>query len=538
MSTHSHIPITIWSTSDLHGFRCTPGHHPLMSDLNRMHALARMIEARRRELGRSFFWFDNGDAYQGAPLADYIMSDLRNGEARLHPMTEWFRQSGCDAFVPGNHEFNYGQHTALRLAEQFPAPWLSANIVLEDTNEPLFGTPYRIWTTEEGARIALLGLTTSYIPAWEQPAHIEGLRFLSAVETAKRYIPLLREEQKADVVIVSYHGGFEADPDSGTATEPFTGENEGYRLCTELNGIDVLLTGHQHRQIEGVRIGHTPVLQPGSHGSNVAEAKLLLQQADSGRWTVASVSTRLIPVDSTEPASAPEWLRPYEADITSRLNRPLGRIIGDMRIRNPKEARRVKHPFVQWLNEAQMEAAGVDVSLTALMDDHAPGFGPVVTDRDIAANYPYPNTLAVLRLNGRQVKEALERSACYFTINNKGELAVSDEFQSPKPQPYNYDMWEGITYTLDISRPLGERVTELLYRGQPLSLEQELDVVMNHYRANGGGGYDMFIGAPVVKHIHREVIELLAEALYAKPEWHARLTENWRVIGQRGKEYI
>ncbi|MCR2804154.1 bifunctional metallophosphatase/5'-nucleotidase [Paenibacillus soyae] len=531
-ATHS-ATVTIWSTSDLHGFRCTPSQHPLMTNVHRMNELSRMILQSKQSLGRRFFWFDNGDAYQGAPLTDSFMNELKKGEDRRHPTTEWFRQTGCDAFVPGNHEFNYGRDAAQKIAGQSPIPWLSANIVEALTGEPLFGTPYRVWTTEEGVRVALLGLTTAFIPAWERPEHIEGLQFLSAVETAKRWVPLLREKHAADIVIVSYHGGFESNLEDGTPAEPFTGENEGYRLCTEVRGIDVLLTGHQHRLIGDARVDRTLVVQPGSYGTHVGEATLELTKREGSGWTVTSGATRLVSVEAAAVSPSPAWLQPYEEEVTRRLNRPLGQMTGDMRIRDAGEARRKKHPFVQWLNEAQMQAAGVDASLTALMDDNAPGFAPVVTERDIAANYPYPNTLAVLRLTGRQVKDALERSASYFTLDESGALTVSAEFQAPKSQPYNYDMWEGIEYVMDISRPPGCRVTKLTYKDRPLEPEQKLDVVMNHYRAGGGGGYSMFEDAPIVKQIHTEVAEILAEFMCAKPEWHVQLTENWKIIGAR-----
>ena len=98
---------------------------------------------------------------------------------------------------------------------------------------------------KKGVRIGILGLTTSYIPHWEQPRNIKGWKFNSALEAAKQYVPELR--QQCDIVIVAYHGGFERDLATGMPTEELTGEDEGYAIVNEVPGIDVFVTGHQHR---------------------------------------------------------------------------------------------------------------------------------------------------------------------------------------------------------------------------------------------------------------------------------------------------
>ncbi|MFF2889752.1 bifunctional metallophosphatase/5'-nucleotidase [Paenibacillus sp. NPDC057967] len=525
--------ITILSTSDIHGFRCPPDQSPSLSDWKRLSALTDLISVKKRQHGSALLWIDNGDLYQGSPLSDYFMKRIRHQKTASHPMTEWLAAAGCDAFVPGNHEFNYGKEAIRLVSSDAPCPWLCANIVDSDTLEPYFGTPYRIWTNEAGVRAAVLGLTTAYIPHWELPAHIEGLAFLPAVEAARKWVPYLRSQQSADVVIVSYHGGFENDPATGEPTEAWTGENEGYRLCTEVKGIDVLLTGHQHRRIEHHFIGSTAIVQPGVYGSHLGEARLTLARSGDGRWSLQEAATQLIPVTVSGTSEQPEWLAPSLVELNRWMDKPLGRMASDLLIRNAHEVRLRKHPFIQWLNAVQMKAAGTSVALTALMDNHAPGFGTVVTMRDIAANYPYPNTLTVRRLSGYQVKLALEHSARYFELDEKGAIAVHSSFLYPKPQPFHYDMWDGIHYTLDISRPPGERVSRLLYDGAPLAMDQELEVAMNHYRASGSGGYNMMLEAPIVRQYTTEISDLMAEALSARAEWHVDLISNWNVIGER-----
>ena len=161
-------------------------------------------------------------------------------------------------------------NTAVRSAQY---PILSANILNEE-QQPAFGNPYVI-LEKEGIKVAVLGLTTQYIPHWEHPENYTGLQFLSAYETAKKYVPELRKE--ADIVVVSYHGGFEKDLDSGEETEIQTGENEGYKILTEVKGIDILLTGHQHRVIAQTKNGVATVM-PGHKGAYLGKVTVELEK--------------------------------------------------------------------------------------------------------------------------------------------------------------------------------------------------------------------------------------------------------------------
>ena len=107
---------------------------------------------------------------------------------------------------------------------------------------------------------------------------------------------------------------------------------------------------------------------------------------------------------------------------------------------------------------------------------------------------------------------------------------MNDTWVYPKPQHYNYDVWEGIDYTLDISKPVGQRVVKLNYEGKPMAMDKEYDVVLNNYRAGGGGNYLMFQGKPVVKDIMMEVAELMSDYILERGEIEATVDGNWKVI--------
>ncbi len=374
-------------------------------------------------------------------------------------------------------------------------------------------------------------MTTPYIPNWENPDHIEGLRFEDALESAKKWVKVLKEQEQVDVVVVSYHGGFERHLTTGEPTEPLTGENQGYQLCMEVEGIDVLLTGHQHRSIAGVEINGVAIVQPGTAGVTLGKVELELSK---GRWEMAT----LIPRNRScflwrilkRIKKLIELVSAYEAKTQEWLDQPIGKLTGDMLVKDPMQIRLKDNALIEFINRVQMELSGATISNTALFDNVSPGFPSDITMRDIVSNYIYPNTLKVIRISGQDIKDALEQSAEYFELTLAGEVKVSSKFRDPKPSHYNYDMWEGITYTLNISRPIGMRVVKLEYEGEPLDLEASYNVVMNNYRAAGGGNYAMFQDKPVIKDIPTDVAELLAGYIMERGTIEARVNENWEVI--------
>ncbi|WP_178022338.1 bifunctional UDP-sugar hydrolase/5'-nucleotidase [uncultured Paenibacillus sp.] len=515
-------------TSDIHGFVYPTDYRTAEERPLGLAKLATLIR-REREQSPGLLLVDNGDVIQGTPLCTF---HVKNQPAGVHPSIAAMNLLGYDAAVPGNHEFNYGQELLWKAMKDSRFPWLSAGIVNTGAEgESAFGKPYIVKTTAEGVKIAILGVTTHYIPHWEHPRHIEGWTFQDALETAKAWVPRIREEERPDLLVVSYHGGFERDLATGAPTERLTGENQGYAMCLEVPGIDVLITGHQHRLIAGEICGVT-VIQPGTGGQALGQIAVRLERGADGRWSVCEKTAELlVPDDSVEAdAEVLELVRPLESATQAWLDRPIGRVDGDMTIESPLACRLADHPFMEFVNRVQMEAAGVEVSNAALLSEESKGFVGSITLRDVLTNFMYPNTLTVLRLTGRDIREALEQTANYFVLGADGEIAVNPAYIRPKAQHYNYDMWEGIEYELDVAKPLGQRVTKLTRNGVPLPDGEEVEVVMNNYRAGGGGDYEMYRGKPVVREIQTDMAELVAEYIQRHGTIRAECDGNWRVV--------
>lgn len=520
------IRITILETSDIHG-NIMPINYANNEKRDLGLAKVASLVKAEREKSPNMLLVDNGDLIQGAPIT-YHYARIDNSD--MNPVVKVLNYLKYDLAVLGNHEFNYGREILDRAIDESEFPWLCSNILLSDSGRCYTGKPYMVKEFVEGIKVGVLGLTTKYIPNWENPCNIEGLAFENPVEHARKWVKFLREEEKVDLVVVSYHGGFERNVDTGEPTENLTGENQGYELCMEVEGIDVLLTGHQHRSIAGKTINGVLILQPGTQGLILGKIEITVEKTKQG-IKILDKNSELISVSGVEEdTEVIRMIESYEAKTQEWLDQPIGKIKGDMVVSDPMAIRTKDNALIEFINKVQMEYSGAEISNTALFDNHSPGFPSDVTMRDIVSNYIYPNTLRVLRIKGRDIKAALERSASYFETYNGEEVRINPQFSNPKPQHYNYDMWEGIDYLIDISKPEGSRIVKLERNGKSLDLDGEYDVVMNNYRAGGGGEYLMFQNKPEVKDIPTDVSELIANYFLERGTVEATVNENWKVI--------
>ena len=521
------MKLTILATSDIHGYiRPTDFSTKLQNKPFGALKVATVLKKEKETARGPVLTIENGDYIQGSPLSYFIAKHRK----KLNPddLATVFNMMAYDVGVIGNHEFNYGKDYLVQAIEAANYPVLAANI-LNESGEPAFGKAYEI-IKKDGIKIAVLGLTTTYIPNWEHPSHIKGLTFKNGVETAKDWVPHLRA--LADVVVVSYHGGFEKDLETGEITEPLTGENEAHQLMMDVPGIDALITGHQHRLI-ATKINGIPVIQPGYRGEAVGKIVLTLKKNGQGAYFVSHSEASLIETGKAIPdAAITKRLAALFEETDDWLDQPLGRVEGDMSIQDAHRVRAVEHPYVEFIQKVQMEATGTDISGTALFVNEGKGFGEQITMRDVVTNYTYPNTLAVLKVTGADIRAALEHSATYFKAGEDGSVRINPDFIHPKPQYYNYDMYEGIDYTINAKKPSGERIVQLMYHGKDIQPDDELEITLNQYRAVGGGNYPMYTADKIIREVQIDMSELIADYLVKHPVIKATTNQNFKVIAE------
>lgn len=488
----------ILETSDIHGYIFPTSYATKQYSNIGIAKVSSLVQEIRRS-NENVLLIDNGDTIQGSPLSYY------HAVFQTHtpnPMALAMNHLKYDAVSLGNHDFNYGFEYLSQFIKELNAPIINCNILKDGSK--LF-SPYIIKQLNDGPKIAIIGAVTQYIPNWEQPNNILGLSFQNAYESIKNTVEEIRKD--VDLIVVSYHGGFEKSLETGVPTELQTGENLGYQILTNIPGIDVLLTGHQHRSIHINNIHNTAVLQPTHQGIEVGYAIISFEQKD-GNWIVINKETSLLKTDAIpEDSSIINQIESFETDVQSWLDSPIGTLDKPMIVEDPFLSRLYKHDIVQFINDVQLEASKADISCNAL-GNSVVGFNKNITMRDIISTYIYPNTLVVLEVTGEQLKKILEFNAKYWVLNN-GKIEVNPWYTNPKPQHYNYDMFDGISYTIKVSNTENV-IMDLNKDGKPVHSDDIFTLVVNNYRASGGGDFPVYKDLKVIKEIQTDMIELIA----------------------------
>lgn len=499
------MKIKLYATSDLHGYLTPTRYSDNQIDNMGLMKLAPFIQKDEHTL-----LIDNGDVLQGSPLA--YVHHLKF-EENIHPMALCFNRLGYDYVNIGNHEFNFGKENVHHYLNSLDATCLTRNILDEGKR---MGTEYVIHEFDKSHRIALIGVTTQYIPNWEQARNIDKMQFLNAFDEVKVAVAHIKQNETVNGIVVVYHGGFEKDLQSGQATEVLTGENLGYQMCSEIEGIDLLISGHQHRSL-AEKCHQTMVTQTAANGKEIAYVEWDLDNH--------TIDAKLLSANTQVDDSLFELFAEEEKVTQTFLDEPLGELKeGDLLIHDALQARIHKHPLVSFLNQVQFAFADSDLASIALFND-ATGFNHQITMRDCVSTYVYPNTLVVLRISGEILKQYLEKCAEYFTIE-EGKIQVSKAFLEPKPAHFNYDMVDGCEYTICVSNPIGQRITKLNYKGEAVKPTDSFTMAMSNYRAACGGDFFMLKGCEVVLEIQKDMVECLCEYITQRKVVEVNHNEN------------
>jgi len=451
---------------------------------------------------------DNGDTIQGSPLTYY---HNRYTEYSTHFMSDLMNTIGYDAVNIGNHEFNYGLDYLLSYTNHLSCPVLCANIM---KNKSRLFKDYIIKEFSNGLKVAITSVITHYVPHWEQAANIQSIQFEDAFSVLKSKVEYIRKHEKVDFLIAMYHGGFEKDIDTGIDTELNTGENQGYKMLTEIDGIDLLLTGHQHRTIAYSDYSGTSILQPTCNGKEIASLEVEFEKTENG-FVVRKRHAEIIePTEINSDITLLASIDSLEHDLQEWLDIPIGNLKeGDLLIKDLHEARIHKHDIVQFINDVQMDISGADISLNALANS-VTGFNNEITYRDIISTYIYPNTLTVLKIDGLTLKKALHTDSQYFDVQDN-EIIVRQKYAYPKAQHYNYDMYDGITYDIIVDS-VECNVENLRFKNKLIEDSDVFTIVMNNYRSAGGGEFTMFPGLEIVADIQKDMVEVIADYIMKK----------------------
>jgi len=456
---------------------------------------------------------DNGDTIQGTPV-NYLYNVLHPTET--NPMAVAMNYIGYDTMTLGNHEFNFGQTVLNKFISEVHFPVLSANIRKTVDNSPAY-TPYAIKDID-GVQVGILGLTTQAIPHWEKPENIAGLSFTDPVVEANTYVPEMRAAG-ADVIVIAAHSG--TDFTYGYGHE----ENFILDLANNVPGVDVILAGHAH-VVVNTTVNGVLIVEPRNAGRDVCDVTLNLTGSGSD-WTVSSKSGVVQSLDAVaEDSDYLTTMQPYHDATRTYVNTPVGETLGPFP--GGFAARLQDGPAADLINLVQTEAAAaagypVDASCAALFTNTAQLPQGTVKLKDVYGLYIYDNTLYVVEATGQIVKDVLEWTAQYF---NTYDFSPTGPTKNPSVADYNYDMWSGVQYRIDITKPPGQRIFDLKLNGVPISMSQTVRVAVNNYRATG-----QFVarGATVLYSSTTEVRDLIVQWVEAHSplDPNAIFIKNW-----------
>jgi 2',3'-cyclic-nucleotide 2'-phosphodiesterase/3'-nucleotidase len=538
------VKITVLATTDLHG-NLYPYDYFTAKPAERGLAKIAALIREERERNPNHLLIDCGDTIQGSPLESVYQNYVRTGKLpeglaftgqplRTDPMMAAMNLIGYDAMVVGNHEYNFGLKNLERARGEAHFPWLSANTSGTAGSMKPFA-PYVVKTVA-GVKIGIIGITTPAVPSWEKPENYRGLAFLNAVESAQRAVADLRARRHPDLVLIAAHAGLDRDLRSGRIRPGETGvENPVYQLATHVRGVDAIVFGHSHQQLEDSRIGDVLLVQPKNWGISLARLDFELERHGEG-WRVISKSGKLIPV-TKETATDQRILalaKPYH-DLTERyLDLPVAESPAEM---DGILSRVEDTPLVDAIEQVQLFYTKADVSLTAMFNPRVRFRQGPVTVRQVAALYIYDNELYTIEGTGKMLREALENAARYFlgcpqgacpagTLINRGVMG------------FNFDMAQGVQYEIDLTQPEGSRIRNLRFRGKPLDDAQPLRIALNNYRAGGSAGYTMFRNARVIWKSGEEIRDLIISYYTDHKILPAKADGNWRIVPESARNRL
>ena len=523
------ITVSIMTTTDMHGRAYDWNSYTNSALSNNFLQAAKLVAERRAAVDDSIL-IDVGDILQGSALSSYNI--LQEG-GENSPMATALRYIGYDAFVLGNHEFNYAPQiqwnyynlltsTDKAVAGQ-PVDVICSNVVETETNESVF-SPYKTFTYkfEDGTTftIGLLGFENMNNANWDVASHYEGCTFGHTDNAEKSYVYEWENyygkemQEKCDYIIVAMHSG-EGNPDV------YNQENQGGYFATHTTGVDMLLTGHNHQR-NAVTLQNKNgenVLVMNGGGSTLGETVLTLTKGADGKVSVTAAESTMHPLNSALGkdirVTSPDFksgdanydglktlITPLFERSDAFVNKKIGTVSGTWdTISNYYLTQSDSYDLV---HKAQIWAACTDnnidptkehvISMTTPVAKRGWSVSSLLADgatsgdislRDCYSLYQYDNnTLYMIRMTGAQLKSWMQRTAQNYRVNDDGQVGGGG---------FGCDTFYGVNYDVYVGNPDGQRVQNITYAdGTPVKDDDTIYACLSSYRLSATKDSDAY----------------------------------------------
>ena len=496
--TQKTVRLKVIETSDVHGHFFPYDFmekKPLKGTLSRA---STYINRQRQAYGDRLLLIDNGDILQGQPCvywSNYVMPDDENLAAQVINYMKY------DAETVGNHDVEPGHKVYDKWIREVRCPLLGANIVKEECKGGE-ASPQSIYTGlkpysvhyREGVKIVVLGMLTPAIPNWLNKSVWKGIEFEEMTSCARKWVKYIKETERPDLIFGLFHSGL-----SGGITTGEYEENATESVAREVPGFDIIFFGHDH-QVHNewitCRDGNRVLcIDPSCYVNNVAEAEIELTYAN-GRLTSKDIKGQIVSVRDEEiDQQMVSHFQPTIDRIKTYVDRRIGRFENAIYTR---ESFFGNSAFTDLIHNLQMQISKADISLNAPLSFNTVINAGDVTQGDMFKLYRFENLLFVLRMTGEEIRKHLEYSYDMWTNTMKTAddhaLRLNDDSKEDQQRTgfqyytFNFDSACGIDYEVDLTKPDGQKVRILrMTNGQPFDEKRWYRVVMNSYRANGGG---------------------------------------------------
>lgn len=479
------VELKILETTDVHGSLYPVSliaDKPVDGGLVRVSSYVNTV---RRKYGDRLILMDNGDFLQGQPSVYYYNYIDTTSTHVAAAMLNYLRY---DVGNLGNHDIETGRNVFERWMKDCNFPILGANVIDTKTGEPAY-QPYKVFE-RDGVKVVVLGMITPAIPAWLPENLWQGLRFDPMVECAEKWIKIIREKENPDVVIGLFHSGRKAG---------LPGENKSMEIAAKVPGFDALFIGHDHlkwcSQLRTEAGDTVWVINPANNAMRVGELTIKVRFDANGNKIGKKLNAHLtdvsrLPVDEDFMKNFSNQYETVQNFVTQRVGRFTKSISSEKAFFGPTS-------FIDLIHSLQLGISGAQISLTAPLSFAAKIDKGDIYVRDMFNLYRYENMLYTMRLTGREIKGELEESYYYWTNQMQSSdddiLWFDEERKGGKVQlknmSFNFDSAAGIIYTVDVTKPKGEKVNIIsLADGTPFDMDKYYTVAVNSYRGNGGGG--------------------------------------------------